>query len=89
VIAHLLERPRQRREVTLVEVLHEVLLDAVAVYGVQNAFGLLMSLNMLIETPRGFDYTGEDCQCWLREVGFGETYVERLVGPDSIVVGIK
>ncbi len=27
----------------------------------QNAFGLLMSLNMLIETADGFDYTGADC----------------------------
>jgi len=27
----------------------------------QNTFGLLMSLNMLIETPSGFDYTGRDC----------------------------
>lgn len=26
----------------------------------QNTFGLLMSLNMLIETPGGFDYTGAD-----------------------------
>ena len=26
-----------------------------------NSFGLLMSLNMLIETPGGFDYTGADC----------------------------
>jgi precorrin-6B methylase 2 len=55
----------------------------------QNAFGLLMSLNMLIETPGGFDYTGADCQGWLREAGFRETYVEHLVGPDSMVVGIK
>ena len=28
----------------------------------ENAFGLLMSLNMLIETTGGFDYTGADCQ---------------------------
>ncbi len=55
----------------------------------QNAFGLLMSLNMLIETPGGFDYTGADCQRWLREAGFRETYVEPLVGSDSMVVGIK
>jgi hypothetical protein len=55
----------------------------------QNAFGLLMSLNMLIETPGGFDYTGADCCSWMREVGFRETYVEALVGPDSMVVGIK
>ncbi len=55
----------------------------------RNAFGLLMSLNMLIETPNGFDYTADDCQGWLREVGFRETYAEHLVGPDSMVVGIK
>jgi len=55
----------------------------------ENAFGLLMSLNMLIETPGGFDYTGADCCAWLRDVGFQETYVEHLAGPDSMVVGIK
>jgi hypothetical protein len=54
-----------------------------------NAFGLLMSLNMLIETPGGFDYTGADCQQWMRDAGFRETHVEHLVGPDSMVVGIK
>jgi SAM-dependent methyltransferase len=54
-----------------------------------NAFGLLMSLNMLIETPAGFDYTGADCQEWLREVGFRDTYIEHLAGPDSMVVGTK
>ena len=54
-----------------------------------NAFGLLMSLNMLIETPGGSDYTAADCQGWMREVGFSETYAEHLVGPDSMVVGIK
>jgi hypothetical protein len=55
----------------------------------QNAFGLLMSLNMLIETPGGFDYTGADCQSWMRDAGFRETRVEHLAGPDSMVVGIK
>jgi hypothetical protein len=55
----------------------------------ENAFGLLMSLNMLIETPGGFDYTGADCQSWMREAGFRETRVEHLVGPDSMVIGIK
>ena len=54
-----------------------------------NAFGLLMSLNMLIETPGGFDYTGADCVGWMREAGFRETRVEHLTGPDSMVVGIK
>jgi len=55
----------------------------------QNAFGLMMSLNMLIETPGGFDYTGADCQGWMKEAGFRETRVEHLVGPDSMVVGTK
>ncbi|HUE80546.1 MAG TPA: methyltransferase [Pyrinomonadaceae bacterium] len=55
----------------------------------QNAFGLLMSLNMLIETPGGFDYTGADCSAWMREAGFRETRVEHLIGPDSMVVAIK
>ena len=55
----------------------------------KNAFGLLMSLNMLIETPGGFDYTGADGSGWMREAGFRETRVEHLVGPDSMVVGIK
>ena len=54
-----------------------------------NAFGLLMSLNMLIETAGGFDFTGSDCAGWMREVGFGRTWVEPLVGHDSMVVGIK
>jgi hypothetical protein len=55
----------------------------------QNLFGLLMSLNMLIETDGGFDYTAEDCQGWMANAGFTRTYAEHLVGPDSMVVGIK
>lgn len=55
----------------------------------ENAFGLLMSLNMLIETPGGFDYTGADCIGWMQEAGFKECRVEHLVGPDSMVVGVK
>ena len=54
-----------------------------------NAIGLLASLNMLIETYGGFDYSGADCQGWMREIGFRETRVEQLVGPDFMVVGIK
>ncbi len=55
----------------------------------KNAFGLMMSLNMLIETPGGFDYTGADCCAWMKEAGFTNTRVEHLVGPDSMVIGIK
>jgi hypothetical protein len=55
----------------------------------KNAFGLMMSLNMLVETPGGFDYTGADCIGWMKEAGFRDCRVEHLVGPDSMVVGIK
>jgi hypothetical protein len=54
-----------------------------------NAFGLLASLNMLVETAGGFDFTGSDCAGWMKEAGFRETRVEHLVGPDSMVIGIK
>ena len=55
----------------------------------ENAFGLLMSLNMLIETSGGFDYTGADCMAWMGAAGFHDMRVEPLVGPDSMVVGVK
>ena len=55
----------------------------------QHVLGLLMSLNMLIETQAGFDYTGADCSRWMREAGFRETRVERLTGVDSMVIGTK
>ena len=54
-----------------------------------NAFGLLMSLNMLIETPGGFDFSGADCRRWFADAGFRESRVEPLAGPDSMVIGIK
>jgi len=55
----------------------------------ENAFGLLMSLNMLIETPGGFDYTGSDCIGWMKEAGFRDCQVEHLAGPNSMVVAVK
>jgi hypothetical protein len=54
-----------------------------------NVFGLLMSLNMLIESPEGADYTGAECREWLLEAGFRHAHVEALVGPDAMVVGLK
>ena len=54
-----------------------------------NVSGLLMSLNMLIETPGGFDYTGADCIGWMREAGFAAARVVPLVGPHSMAIGTK
>ena len=42
---------------------------------------LLASLNMLIETPAGFEFTEQECIEWMREAGFREVRTERL---DSI-----
>jgi len=55
----------------------------------ENAFGLLMSLNMLIETPGGFDYTGADCLGWMRKAGFREVRVKHLQGPYSMALAMK
>jgi hypothetical protein len=55
----------------------------------ENSFGLLMSLNMLIETEHGFDYTASDCMGWMTDAGFRSTRAEHLIGPDSMVVGVK
>ena len=54
-----------------------------------NTFGMLMSVNMLIETQDGFDYTAADCRAWMAHAGFRDSYVEPLAGSDSMVVAIK
>jgi hypothetical protein len=54
-----------------------------------NTFGLLMSVAMLLVTHGGFDYTGAQCRSWMADVGFRDSYVEPLVGPDATVVGLK
>lgn len=46
----------------------------------KNAFGLMMSLNMLIETSGGFGYTGSDfTTAWMKEAGFSSIRIEHLV----------
>jgi hypothetical protein len=55
----------------------------------ENAFGLLMSLNMLIESPEGFDFTAADFDGWAKEAGFSRTYIMPLTGPSSAVVAVK
>jgi SAM-dependent methyltransferase len=67
-------------------IIHEALIDDAREH---NAFGLLMSLNMLIETPGGFDFTGADCRKWMQVVGFKRTQVVKLAGPDGMVIGYK
>jgi hypothetical protein len=54
-----------------------------------NAFGLLMSINMLLETPGGFDYTGAQAKQWFTDAGFKSVEIVPLVGPDSMAIGWK
>ena len=55
----------------------------------KNVFGLLMSLNMLIEFGDAFDFTAADFFGWCREVGFSGTEVIPLAGPASAGVAYK
>ncbi|MGB8191437.1 MAG: methyltransferase [Chitinophagaceae bacterium] len=55
----------------------------------ENAFGLMMSLNMLIETEGGFDYTAAEFIEWTREAGFTSMQVMHLTGPASALVAYK
>jgi precorrin-6B methylase 2 len=55
----------------------------------QNAFGLLMSLNMLIEFGDAFDYSGADFIGWCKEVGFSRFEIIPLAGPSSAAVAYK
>jgi 16S rRNA G1207 methylase RsmC len=54
-----------------------------------NAFGLLMSLNMLIEFGDAFDFTGADFAGWCREAGFSRCEIIPLGGPASAAVAYK
>ncbi len=55
----------------------------------KNTFGLLMSLNMLIETENGFDYTGTQFQSWCQEAGFKSIEFMQLTGPTSAAIAYK
>jgi predicted O-methyltransferase YrrM len=55
----------------------------------ENAFGLMMSLNMLIEFGDAFDFTGSDFAAWSREVGFRDVEIRPLAGPASAGIAYK
>lgn len=55
----------------------------------ENVFGLLMSLNMLIEFGDAFDFSGADFRRWCSEVGFQRFDVLHLAGPASAAIAYK
>lgn len=98
IFGHILHDWSLQEKLTLLRKAYEALPNggAVIVYDAiidddrrANTFGLLMSLNMLVETQAGFDYTAADCRAWMADIGFRDSYAEPLAGPDSMVVGIK
>ena len=54
-----------------------------------NAFGLMMSLNMLIETEGGFDFTTDEFASWAKEIGFIKVETIHLAGPTSAIIATK
>src|SRR5439155_12967987 len=55
----------------------------------ENVFGLLMSLNMLIEFGDAFDFTGADFREWCGKAGFKRFEVLHLAGPSSAAIAYK
>lgn len=55
----------------------------------KNAFGLMMSLNMLVEFGDAFDFSGADFAGWCREAGFARTETLHLAGPCSAAIAYK
>jgi len=55
----------------------------------ENLFGLLMSLNMLIEFGDAFDYSGADFKKWCSAAGFKRFEVIHLAGASSAAVAYK
>jgi hypothetical protein len=55
----------------------------------KNTFGLLMSLNMLIETGEGADYTGAQFKSWCSEAGFRSVEIMPLTGSSSAAIAYK
>ena len=85
-------------EIHLVKAAHDALPEGGAFIAIENiiddarrenAFGLLMSLNMLIEFGDAFDFTGSDFAGWCKEAGFKEIDVVPLAGPTSAAIAYK
>ena len=85
-----------REEETLIKSAYEALpRDGVAVENLiddarrENSFGLMMSLNMLIEFGDAFDFSGTDFWEWCKEAGFHRYEVLHLGGPCSAAIACK
>lgn len=55
----------------------------------ENACGMLMSLNTLVEIGEAFDFTGADFWGWFNEAGFKNYEVIHLAGHCSAAIAYK
>ncbi|HKJ46466.1 MAG TPA: methyltransferase [Balneolales bacterium] len=55
----------------------------------KNVSGLLMSLNMLVETPGGFNFTRQDFDNWIKKTGFSHSELIPLTGHSSAAIAYK
>jgi hypothetical protein len=54
-----------------------------------NTAAMLSSLNMLLMTPGGFDFTAADCIGWMQDAGFRDCWTDPLTAEVSMIVGVK
>ncbi|WP_158884894.1 methyltransferase [Amycolatopsis anabasis] len=54
-----------------------------------RTLSLLGSLNMLLTSPGGREYTPSECRTWLLEAGFTRIAVQDVGPPDTLVLGYK
>jgi precorrin-6B methylase 2 len=98
VMGNILHDWDEEQKTTLIAKAHKALNDGGRLIAIENViddarrhntFGLLMSLNMLIELPGGFDYTGAQFDVWCKEAGFERTEIVALAGPSSAAIAYK
>ena len=98
VMGNILHDWDEENKIMLMKKAYEALPDGgafVAIEGIidderrKNVFGMMMSLNMLIETGKGFDYTFADFNKWAKTIGFKSTSLLPLAGPSSAAIAYK
>lgn len=98
ILGHILHDWGVSERKTIIQNAYNALPDegALIVYGVmidsdrrENELALLLSLNMMIHTLRGSEYTLSECKTWMRDAGFATTEVRDLPGPESMIVAKK
>ena len=86
------------KKMHLIRAAHEALPPGGALVAIENliddarrehVFGLLMSLNMLIEFGDAFDFSGADFRQWCTIAGFKRVELLHLAGPCSAAIAYK